>query len=198
MKKVTIPTCANPFVVIVNGIKYTYPAGETVEVPDDVAAVIEQHHDAHNNPQPEPVVPPFTPATGGGESGGNVTDSQIDARVEAFWTNAALLDFTKEFDFAESIMQGGAMVEKTLDFEGLNMGAYIVSLFERGPAKIKVSLNGMEATLFVFAQNFGTHSQFTDFVVYDDHLLYLFLQVTIEGSLRFQCKEVPTSPYVPS
>ena len=68
MKKVTIPTCANPFVVIVNGMKYTYPAGETVEVPDDVAAVIEQHHDAHNNPKPEPVVPPFTPATG--ESGG--------------------------------------------------------------------------------------------------------------------------------
>lgn len=64
MKKVTIPTCANPFVVIVNGIKYTYPAGETVEVPDDVAAVIEQHHDAHNNPAPAPVVPPFVPSEG--------------------------------------------------------------------------------------------------------------------------------------
>ena len=60
MKKVTIPTCANPFVVIVNGMKYTYPAGETVEVPDDVAAVIEQHHDAHNNPKPEPATPPYS------------------------------------------------------------------------------------------------------------------------------------------
>lgn len=49
MKKVTIPTCANPFVVIVNGIKYTYPAGETMEVPDDVAVVIEQHYEMHHN-----------------------------------------------------------------------------------------------------------------------------------------------------
>lgn len=68
MKKVTIPTCANPFVVIVNGMKYTYPAGETVEVPDDVAAVIEQHDEAHNNPEPDPVLPPFTPETGEGHS----------------------------------------------------------------------------------------------------------------------------------
>lgn len=59
MKKVTIPTCANPFVAFVNGIKYTYPAGETVEVPDDVAAVIEQHNDAHNNPKHEQAIPPF-------------------------------------------------------------------------------------------------------------------------------------------
>lgn len=77
MKKVTIPTCANPFVVIVNGIKYTYPAGETVEVPDDVAAVIEQHHDAHNNPQPAPVVPPFVPSEGG-NSGGGLPIVEID------------------------------------------------------------------------------------------------------------------------
>lgn len=68
MKTVTIPTCANPFVVFVNGIKYTYPAGATVEVPDDVAAVIEQHDEAHNKPAPEPVVPPFVPSEG--ESGG--------------------------------------------------------------------------------------------------------------------------------
>lgn len=51
MKTVTIPTCANPFVVIINGKKYTYPAGETVEVPDEVAEVIERHEEA--KPQPE-------------------------------------------------------------------------------------------------------------------------------------------------
>ena len=66
MKTVTIPTCANPFVVFVNGIKYTYPAGATVEVPDDVAAVIEQHDEAHSKPAPAPVVPPFEPSEGGG------------------------------------------------------------------------------------------------------------------------------------
>lgn len=68
MKTVTIPTCANPFVVIVNGIKYTYPAGATMEVPDDVAEVIEQHEEA--KPEPAPVAPPFASGASGGESGG--------------------------------------------------------------------------------------------------------------------------------
>jgi len=58
MKTVTIPTCANPFVVIVNGIKYTYPAGATMEVPDDVAEVIEQHEEAKT--EPAPVQPPYS------------------------------------------------------------------------------------------------------------------------------------------
>ena len=83
MKNVTIPTCANPFVVIVNGIKYTYPAGETVEVPDDVAAVIEQHHDAHNNPKPEPVTPPYD---GGASSWNDLEDKPFgDEKVTIEW-----------------------------------------------------------------------------------------------------------------
>lgn len=54
MKKVTIPTCANPFVVIINGRKYTYPAGETMEVPDEVADVIEWHVVSQPKPEPAP------------------------------------------------------------------------------------------------------------------------------------------------
>lgn len=42
-KIVTIPTCQNPFVVMVNHQKYVYPAGETLEVPDEVAHIIENH-----------------------------------------------------------------------------------------------------------------------------------------------------------
>lgn len=42
-KVVTIPTSMNPFVVIINGVKHEYAAGETVEVPDNVAGVIEQY-----------------------------------------------------------------------------------------------------------------------------------------------------------
>lgn len=45
-KIVTIPTCRNPFEVTVNNKTYTYTAGETVEVPDEVAEVIESHIDA--------------------------------------------------------------------------------------------------------------------------------------------------------
>lgn len=71
MKTVTIPTCANPFVVIVNGIKYTYPAGATMEVPDDVAEVIEQHEEA--KPEPAPVLPPFSPVPSSGESDKKLT-----------------------------------------------------------------------------------------------------------------------------
>ena len=57
-KIVTIPNCSNPFVVIVNGVEYSYPAGQTVEVPDFIAAVIENHVNSHPQPAPpEPGVP---------------------------------------------------------------------------------------------------------------------------------------------
>lgn len=41
MKAVTIPTNMNPYVVTINNHTYSYPAGETVEVPDEVAGAIE-------------------------------------------------------------------------------------------------------------------------------------------------------------
>lgn len=41
VKKVMIPTSMDPFVVEVNGRKYEYPAGTEQEVPEEVAAVIE-------------------------------------------------------------------------------------------------------------------------------------------------------------
>ncbi|MBR2311329.1 MAG: hypothetical protein IKA47_12500 [Oscillospiraceae bacterium] len=50
-KTIKIPTSMNPFVVIVNGVKHEYPAGETVEVPDHIAEIIEQYEKG-NFPQP--------------------------------------------------------------------------------------------------------------------------------------------------
>lgn len=41
MKTIQIPTNKNPFTVAINNTVYRYPAGQTVEVPDEVAAVIE-------------------------------------------------------------------------------------------------------------------------------------------------------------
>ena len=41
MKTITIPTYNNPFIVNINNKEYTYKAGETVEVPDEVAEAIE-------------------------------------------------------------------------------------------------------------------------------------------------------------
>ena len=41
MKTIQIPMNSNPFTVIINNSVYHYTAGETIEVPDDVAAAIE-------------------------------------------------------------------------------------------------------------------------------------------------------------
>lgn len=49
---VTIPTCANPFTVTVNGKSHSYPAGTTQDVPPYVKEVIEQHVDMQ--PQEDP------------------------------------------------------------------------------------------------------------------------------------------------
>lgn len=50
--EVTIPTCANPFTVTVNGVTFSYPAGTTQGVPPYVAEVIESHVDMQ--PQEDP------------------------------------------------------------------------------------------------------------------------------------------------
>jgi hypothetical protein len=52
LKKVMIPTSMDPFVVEVNGWKYEYPAGTEQEVPEEVAAVIENIEG--NTPKPDP------------------------------------------------------------------------------------------------------------------------------------------------
>ena len=51
-KVVTIPKDRNPFIVIVNGVKYSYQAGQEVDVPDAVADVIEKYENAKPKPDP--------------------------------------------------------------------------------------------------------------------------------------------------
>ena len=48
-RTVTIPTCHDPYQVEINNKIYTYKAGETVEVPDEVAEVIQRDIDEHIN-----------------------------------------------------------------------------------------------------------------------------------------------------
>lgn len=50
MKTVKIPESATPWTCIVDGVKYTYPAGVTMQVPDQVAALVE----AYNREMEEP------------------------------------------------------------------------------------------------------------------------------------------------
>ena len=68
-KVVTIPKDRNPFVVFVNGVKYSYPAGATTEVPDSVADVIERYESS--KPKPEP---------NAGNTGGNSAPSDWNAK----------------------------------------------------------------------------------------------------------------------
>ena len=51
MKAVTIPRSSDPFIVNINNKEYRYRAGETIEVPDEVAEAIENHQDIHNTLQ---------------------------------------------------------------------------------------------------------------------------------------------------
>ena len=53
-KIITIPTTMNPFIVTVNGVPHKYPAGATMEVPDNVAAIVEQYEKGNF---PKPVMP---------------------------------------------------------------------------------------------------------------------------------------------
>ncbi len=64
MKTIQIPTTSNPFIVNINNHAYSYAAGEIVEVPDDVAEVIECHMDAQPTAQ-SAEQPSATPRTGG-------------------------------------------------------------------------------------------------------------------------------------
>jgi hypothetical protein len=51
MKTITIPTNCNPYIVVINNHVYVYKAGETVEVPDEVAEAIEDALELEPKPQ---------------------------------------------------------------------------------------------------------------------------------------------------
>lgn len=50
-KAVRIPDSMNPFVVIINGVKYEYPSGKVMVLPDNIVSIIEGYEKG-NFPQP--------------------------------------------------------------------------------------------------------------------------------------------------
>lgn len=80
-RTVKIPECANPFEVIVNSVKHCYTAGETVEVPDEVADIIEAHNNRHE-PVEHKHEPPFSGGSGGG--GADLLDENGIIKKEYF------------------------------------------------------------------------------------------------------------------
>jgi hypothetical protein len=78
-REITIPTCmGNPVVVMINDIKYVYPAGETMEVPDEVATIIEMHEEWHTA---------MPPAPSGGGSNDNLGEFLIGNTTDLVWNN---------------------------------------------------------------------------------------------------------------
>lgn len=96
-KVVTIPKDRNPFVVIVNGVKHSYPAGVTTEVPDEVADVIEKYVGAKPKPDPNAGI-----NFGGAQSDWNQTDSSA-------------ADFIKNKPFGES--EGYILPEQEVPYD---------------------------------------------------------------------------------
>lgn len=103
MKTVKIPESASPWTCIIDGVKYTYPSGVTMQVPDQVAALVE----AYNKEMEEPAywVPnakvnqdpkSSTPFTIGADEGGvyHVIDGKKTYIGGADYSNPGFTDAT--------------------------------------------------------------------------------------------------------
>lgn len=81
MANITIPgCCGSVFTVYLNGKKYVYPAGETVDVPDEVAAIIESHGENPSTLPEQNVEKPF-PAGGADADGGAKSWSDLGEEI---------------------------------------------------------------------------------------------------------------------
>ncbi|MBQ7247121.1 MAG: hypothetical protein IJS22_03405 [Lachnospiraceae bacterium] len=50
MRTIVIPSDRNPYEIEIDGVKYSYPAGSTQDVPDEVAELIEHNQYNHKDP----------------------------------------------------------------------------------------------------------------------------------------------------
>jgi hypothetical protein len=125
-KTITIPKDRDPFVVIVNGVEYKYPAGETVTVPDSVADVIEKYENAKPKPDPNPA------------PGGSVQSdwNQIDESAADFIKNKPFGDELVE------IMPETEVVGENAD--GMFTYYLDVSLFTGDETQLKITFDGTE------------------------------------------------------
>ena len=124
-----------------------------------------------------------------------------DEQITKYWTEAPVFDFTSVFDFAQSVAKGGTLEATTYD-----NGSVFVARAKNEPIKIKVAFNQQQACMNVLPQYFhneidgvdDSYCQFTDFVVLEGCLLYMFMTVGVTGIVSFKCQQVTTTPYNPS
>lgn len=125
MAYVKIPTCANPFVVMVNGKRYEYPAGVEMEVPDEVAHVIETHYKAEQgDPSPE-VQPPFgCGSSGGAGSGKLVVEFNMESHNPTYGGN---VECNMDYASLRDAMLSGNDVDVRLTNKGNDKFNYLYS-----------------------------------------------------------------------
>ena len=105
------------------------------------------------------------------------------------WRDMSVIDLTSYFDFAQSVLSGGTMINVSH-----NICADLLKVMKDEPVKLKVKFDTYTAIVSTLAQNFDTYCQFVDFVVLNGKLLYLYLSVN-KSNFSFQCQEVVTKPY---
>lgn len=114
MKTIIIPESMNPFELIINGKKYSYPAGTQQDVPDEVAALIEANALLKPKPEDKPA---------GGNSGGDtrvhigIADWAEDAGVHLLFcydTTAKKWAFTSPNELYEKLAPLGFRPQITL------------------------------------------------------------------------------------
>lgn len=94
---VTIPSCMNPFEVTINNHTYSFKSGESVELPDEVAEVINHHVDSVPKPLEKEEEVPGGSSSGGGE---NKLAKVVDKSIEGEITAADLQGATQIGDYA--------------------------------------------------------------------------------------------------
>lgn len=82
MKTIQIPTNCNPYIVVINNHVYTYKAGETAEVPDEVAEAIEDALELE--PKPKRYLDKFAQLVEGSISEINESDLDGVKNISAF------------------------------------------------------------------------------------------------------------------
>lgn len=161
-RTVTIPENYKPFYTVwVNGAKYEYPAGETVEVPDGVADVIE--NDYALDPKEDPrkgnmiikkrvkVIPGdsrYLPELS--SSGGSITDK---AFADSLWENRKIAKFSNSFDPNDTRYLWSGDVDASWIGDGVKgfttNGGQVVYIHPDGLISYKFEMGGGGGTIVI-------------------------------------------------
>ena len=161
-RTVTIPNNHTPnYSVWVNGVKHTYPAGETVEVPDGVADAIENYYEGLPKEDPRKggmiinkvvkVIPEesrYLPELS--SSGGSITDK---AFAESLWEKRKIAKFSNPFNPDDICYLWSGDVDASWVVEGVKgfttNGGQVVRIHPDGLIQYQFEMGGGGGTILI-------------------------------------------------